>query len=129
MSNATILTAVAVVGLLITAATVWGSFRVSRNTQATTLYRETASAWEAKSTAQDDEIASLKRALVTKDTQIAELNARVSLLTDMVTGKSVLEEVRQRFDERTDELLGIVSTTRDEVARMRKALDAPRPAA
>jgi len=127
------------VGLLLTAATVWGAFRVSRNTTATALYRGTAEAWEARATSQAMEIketreqaerdrAEFTAKLADKDAQIADLAARVQLLSDMVTGKSVLEEIsrsiHQRFDERTGEILAIVKTGRDEVAALRKAVEA-----
>jgi hypothetical protein len=48
----------------------------------------------------------------------------VQLLSDMVTGKSVLEALQLRFDERTGEILDIVKTARDEVAAMHKAVEA-----
>jgi hypothetical protein len=135
---------IAAVGVLLTAATVWGAFRVSRNTTATALYRGTAEAWEARAGIQATEIRETReqaerdrveftRRLAGKDAQIADLNARVQLLTDMVTGKSVLEEIsralQQRFDERAEEILDIVRTARDEVAAMRKAVETPKAAA
>lgn len=103
---------VAVVGLAITIASVFGTFRMSRNTQAMTLYRETATGWQAKAELQEGEIAELRENLAKKDRQIADLQARVQVLQDTVTGKSLLEEHHRAFEARSAEILAMMGDTR-----------------
>lgn len=116
----------AIFGTLITISTVYASFRVTRNTQATAVYRATAEGWEAQSKLQDQQIATIKAdssrhladlsaAAAEKDQKIADLTARVEVLQDMVTGKSLLEEHHRAFQAKSSELLALVADTRTEV--------------
>jgi uncharacterized protein HemX len=100
VSAGTIASLVAVVSLLITAAgVVGGSWRLGRNTQTVTLYRDTALAWEAKASAQEAQLEQLEADNRAKDTKIAELVARVGVLSDMVTGKSAIEAMEGQMTE------------------------------
>lgn len=99
MNSGLVSAVVAIMGFLVTGAVVFGSWRVSRNTTATQQYRDTALAWEGKARAQDAEISDLKQALAAKDSQIADLSARVAVLQDTVTGKSALEILEARSAE------------------------------
>lgn len=89
-------TIVAIVGVLMTMAAIYGAFRVSRNTQATALYRENALAWEGKAKIQEDDIKELKERLGERDEKIRNLEATVTVLRDTVTGKVVLDTLAQQ---------------------------------
>lgn len=147
---ANIITIVAVIGLLITAATVvGGSFRVSRNTATVTRYKEAADSWQAKAVAQDEKIeaqeerinhltseiaekdAVFTAELASKDTQISRLQGRLSVLQEVVTGKAALEEIAQRqtefvtaWNDRTSEILNQVGAVRGENRAIHERLDA-----
>jgi chromosome segregation ATPase len=105
-----ILAIVALVGLLITAATViGGSFRVSRNTQTVSNYREAALSWESQSKALEAQVrlfeeqlaerdahartveSQFEAQLAEKDARIHELEGRLTTLQDVVTGKAAVE--------------------------------------
>lgn len=110
-----------------------GTWRQQRSK--TTLANLTAAADAAERLAktQTDEIAGLNVKLQKKDTQIADLNARVEVLKDMVTGKSAIEavaaqlstfmqhyeikstEFMQRYDARSGEILAQIDSVRQEV--------------
>ena len=91
-----ILSIVAVVTLLITAAGVVGmGFRVGNNTQTLQNYRETAQSWKDKADAQAIQITLLEKASTEKDHQIAELQAKVSLLEKLVLGESTAASLRE----------------------------------
>jgi hypothetical protein len=113
MNSGLILTIVALVTLLITAAAgVGGSWRLSRNTQSVNVYRENALAWQQKAELQSGQITDLQTASAVKDQQIIELKARLSTLEGVVTGKSMIQELSQRLDLRWTELLAQVSELR-----------------
>lgn len=76
-----------------TLAAIYGSFKVSRNTQATTLYRDNALAWEAKAKIQEGEITDLKEKVLERDNKISKLEAAVAVLQDTVTGKVALDAI------------------------------------
>ncbi|HEV2172906.1 MAG TPA: hypothetical protein VGR71_05030 [Nitrospira sp.] len=97
------------IGLAITVAAIFGSFRVARNTQTTTLYREAAQAWEAKARSQEDEIHELQKRDSEKDRLIAELKARVEVLQDIVTGRSMLEKLSLSVEQNNQQLRKIVT--------------------
>lgn len=124
MTTDIILAAVAVIGLFVGTANVLGTFRFSRNTNLITLYRETAEAWEARSKAQDAEISELQTRETTKDAQIAGLNGRVTVLQDMVTGKTMLEEQGRKIDENTAKVLDLLRGVSTEVHAIREAVAA-----
>lgn len=91
MGTNIILAVVAVVGLLITTASVMGTFRVSRNTQTVSTYREAAQAWQTKAEAQEEVINDLKTQLAEANAKIEELSKRVQMLQDVVTSRSIVE--------------------------------------
>lgn len=119
-------TFIAVFGVILSAATILASFKVTRNTQATALYRENAAGWEAQAglektksaemqAAYDRQLDELRVQAAAKDEKIADLTARVEVLQDMVTGKSLLEEHHRAFQAKSAELLAMVADTRSEV--------------
>ena len=114
MLNTAILEAfAAALGVLITIAAVYGSFRASRSTQSAMVMRDTAQAWEGKSKVQDVEIADLRASVQEKDQKIASLEARNSVLQDVVTGKSLLEQLEARTAELARVLAGVSSNLAD----------------
>lgn len=110
MNTEVILAFVAVIGLLVGAANVMGTFRVSRNTAATAAYRETALAYEAKSRAQEAEISGLRAELATAHAQIEGLSQRVTMLQDMVTSRTLIESLGHTLDGRWDTLMDKMNT-------------------
>jgi N-methylhydantoinase B/oxoprolinase/acetone carboxylase alpha subunit len=116
MTSATILTIAALVTLLITAAgAIGGSWRLSRNTQSVNIYRENAKAWQDKAELQEAEISELRLSSNVKDEQITDLRARISTLEDMVTGRSLLEQMAADSRTRYGELLNVVAGMRSEL--------------
>lgn len=94
MTGSGLVTIIAIISLLAVAATVvGGSYRNSRATQVLTLYRESAQAWEQKATLQQGEIEELQADSSRKDKQIADLQGRLTVLQDLVTGKTALEQL------------------------------------
>lgn len=124
-NNLTVL--IAVFGALITISTVYASFKVTRNTQATAVYRTTAEGWEAQAKLQERQIAELTAQAARKDQKIADLTARVEVLQDMVTGKSLLEEHHRAFQSKAAELLALAADTRTEVRAVHALLAGTTP--
>lgn len=113
MSLSILVAIVAVIGLLGTAAAVvGGSFRVSRHTQVVANYRDAAQAWEAKASAQGNEITELRSELAEREKEIIELRSRVSILQDMVTGKSAIEQIIPEIHSVRDELKAAIREAR-----------------
>lgn len=104
---------VAVVGLALTFVALFASWRVGKRSVSTQVYRDTASAWEAKSKAQDVENADLHRQLSMRDEKIADLIGRVGVLQDTVTGARAWDTLERR----TAEMLALAADTRTEIRR------------
>jgi uncharacterized protein YlxW (UPF0749 family) len=122
VSSGLITAIVAIVGLAITVAAVFGSFRVARNTQTTSLYRETALAWEAKARAQEAEIHELQERDTEKDKRIATLQARVEVLQDTVTGRAALESLQTMVAHthaQLEDLGQVLAAVREDVRGLR----------
>ena len=122
MRSEVILAAVAVTGLLVTAASVVGTFRVSRNTSTVSAYRDSAQAWESKAKAQEDEIHDLQGKLAAAAAQIESLNQRVAMLQDIVTSRTQIEALSSTIDgnflllvKRSDDILAVVADIRKAV--------------
>lgn len=106
IDSGTIVAVLAVLSFLFACAGIIGSWRVSRNTTALTQYRETAKAWEGRSTAQEAEIGDLKKDIATltgqmrvKDQQNAELDGKVQVLQDTLTGKASWDILERKIGE------------------------------
>jgi chromosome segregation ATPase len=139
LTSANIISLVAVIGLMITAAAVvGGSFRVSRNTATVTRYKEAADSWQAKAIAQEQHIAELRTEVTSlqadngaKDAKISELQGRINVLQEVVTGKGALEELAREHNEfisqwqrRTDEVTKEIGDIRGEARAIHERLDA-----
>lgn len=98
MSTEVILAFVAVIGLLVGAANVFGTFRVSRNTAAVSAYRDVALAYEAKTKVQEGELTDLRTQLASANAKIETLGTRVQTLQDMVTARSLIEAMSKTLD-------------------------------
>ena len=112
-SSGNVVAIVAVVGLLITIATVVGAtFRSSRATQTLANYREAAQAWQMKSDAQGDEIRELQEQVSARDKriddldrQLTELRGHMSALQELMVGSSALETLRADIHDSRDQIL------------------------
>jgi chromosome segregation ATPase len=120
LNSATVSAFVAVAGIALTIVALLASWRVSRRSVSTQVYRDTASAWEAKSKAQDAENADLRAQLATRDERIADLTGRVTVLQDTVTGARAWDSLERR----TAEMLALAAETRAETRRIHEAVDA-----
>lgn len=98
-----------------------GSWRASRSGSALTQYRETARAWEGKSRAQDALIADLQADAATKDRRIAELDGKVTVLQDALTGRAAWEILETKISE----ALQLIGETRTEVKQVHQMLETP----
>lgn len=101
---------VAVVGLALTMVALFASWRVSKRSVSTQLYRDTAAAWEAKSKSQDQENADLRIQLAARDQMVSELQGRVSVLQDTMTGARSWDTLERR----TAEMLNLAGEARSE---------------
>jgi predicted nucleic acid-binding Zn-ribbon protein len=108
----------AVLGFLFAGFAVFGQYKVSKNTTALTQYRETAQAWEGKARAQETEISDLKESDHKKDTKIAELEGKVQVLQDALTGKASWDILENRISE----ALAIAGETRTAVRSIQELL-------
>jgi chromosome segregation ATPase len=139
-----ILAIVALVGLLITAATViGGSFRVSRNTQTVSNYREAALSWESQSKALEAQVrlfeeqlaerevhartmeSQFEAQLAEKDARIHELEGRLTTLQDVVTGKAAVEALTVEMRsvvQAVDTVKGHVDQVHLDLAAIRETL-------
>lgn len=120
LSSGVISAFVAVVGTAVTIVALFASWRVSKRSVSVQLYRDTASAWEAKSKAQDQENADLRRMLASRDEKIADLTGRVAVLQDTVTGARAWDTLERR----TAEMLALAADTRSETRQIHKAVRA-----
>lgn len=98
-----------------------GSWRASRSGSALTQYRETARAWEGKSRAQDAQIADLQTDAAAKDRRIAELEGKVTVLQDALTGRAAWEILETKIGE----ALQLIGETRTEVKQVHQMLETP----
>lgn len=101
-----IIAIISVITFLMAAAGIFGSWRASRNSGALNMYRENAKAWEERSRVQETEISDLKHQVETlttqmhqKDEQNAELNGRVQVLQDTLTGKAAWEVLVTKIED------------------------------
>jgi len=118
IDSGTVVAVAAVVGSLMAAAAILGQWRVSRNTTATTQYREIAQGWEDKARLQADEIADLQADKHRKDREIAELKGKVQVLQDALTGKASWEILESRIGE----ALAIAGEMRTELRQVHEML-------
>jgi heme/copper-type cytochrome/quinol oxidase subunit 1 len=113
-------TIVTVIGLALTLVALAASYRVSKRSVSTQVYRDTAAAWEAKSKAQDAENAELRAQLTSRDEKIAVLTGRVGVLQDTVTGA----QAWATLERRTAEMLNLAAENRADTRRLNEALTA-----
>lgn len=99
LNTETVTAFVAAMAFVFAVAGVFGSWRVSKNTTALTAYRDTAQAWEGKARAQEAEIADLQADAHLKDKKIAELEGKVAVLQDSLTGKASWDILERRISE------------------------------
>jgi hypothetical protein len=118
-NSGTISAIVAVVGLLLTGVALAASYRVSKRSVSTQVYRDTAAAWEAKSKAQDIENQDLRAKLTARDSMVAELQGRVSVLQETVTGARAWDTLERR----TAEMLSLAAETRSETRQLHEAVN------
>lgn len=121
--SASLLTIVAIVTLLITAAgAIGGSWKISRNTQAVSIYRENAKAWQDKAELHEERIRELEAGSAAKDTQITGLKAKLAQLEDMVTGRSLLEQLIRDVNAQTSETMAQMGDIRGDLRANSEAL-------
>jgi hypothetical protein len=98
-----------------------GTWRASRSTSALNSYRDTAAAWEAKADAQAMQIRDLEADGAKKDQRIAELEGKVAILSDTLTGKAAWEILEGKISE----ALVLIAETRGDVRNMVKKMEQP----
>lgn len=101
------ITLLSVIGFLVTASGLVGvSFKVGRNAQTVSNYRDSADAWEKKSHSQADEMAELNARLAANDIKFAaneatikKLQDRVQVLEELVTGVAAITGLATKMDQ------------------------------
>jgi hypothetical protein len=101
--------------LLTVVAILAASFKTSRNTVSMSNYRDAAQSWEAKSKAQDIEIAELKEKVANMVTDNTRLSAQIGELRDLVTGRAEWAQLRQ---DMTGQLTAIQNDTHAILGRL-----------
>jgi hypothetical protein len=96
-----------------------GTWRAARSTSALNQYRDTAQAWEAKASAQAMQIKDLETDAAKKDRQIAELEGKVMVLQDSLTGRVAWEILEAKITE----ALQLMGETRTEVKAVHQILE------
>lgn len=115
-----VITFLSIIGFLVTAAGLIGvSFKVGRNAQVVTNYRDSANAWETKARAQSSEIAELQEKLATNDSLIKKLQDRMKMLEELVTGQAAISSLTTSIDASftnlTTHLDSLVNQIRDDI--------------
>jgi hypothetical protein len=96
-----------------------GTWRASKSTSALNSYRDTAQAWEAKAQAQAMQIKDLEDDSARNKRLIAELEGKVAVLSDTLTGKAAWEILEGKISE----ALVLIAETRGEVRQVARKLD------
>lgn len=129
MSN-TILAAIAAIGLIVGTVSIIATWRSTRTSTSAQVYRDAAQAWEAKSKAQDAELADLRQKLILSEHQISDLTQRVSILQDMVTSRTLIEQQsavisahHAELMTKVAEVLGLAGDIRGDVRKLAIAGD------
>jgi septal ring factor EnvC (AmiA/AmiB activator) len=116
MSEGVILTLLAITSLAATAAAaIGGSWRLSRNTQTVNIYRENAKAWEDKANLQEKEIESLKKDRSEQGTKITQLEHDITQLRDLITSRTLIEQLGKNIEAKQSEVLAQIGTVRADV--------------
>ena len=95
-----------------------GTWRASKSASALNSYRDVAGAWEAKAQAQAMQITDLQTSSAEKDRRIAELEGKVAVLSDTLTGKAAWEILEGKISE----ALVLIAETRGEVRQVARKL-------
>ena len=95
-----------------------GTWRASKSASALNSYRDTAQAWEAKAQAQAMQIKDLEDGAARKERQIAELEGKVAVLSDTLTGKAAWEILENKISE----ALVLIAETRGEVRQVHREI-------
>lgn len=123
LDSGAVLVILAIATFLFMAVGLAAQWRVSRNTTALTQYRETAQGWEGKARLQETEIADLKADARRKDSRISDLEGRVSVLQEALTGKASWEILVGKMSE----ALTLMGDTRTEVRQMHQIITGKQP--
>lgn len=96
-----------------------GTWRASKSAAALNSYRDAAQAWETKADAQAMQIHDLEAGSAAKDRRIAELEGKVAVLSDTLTGKAAWEILEGKISE----ALVLIAETRGEVRKVATKLE------
>jgi TolA-binding protein len=109
----------AVITFIFAVVGVAGTWRGAKSTSALSQYRDTATAWEAKSHVQAVQISDLQADATAKDRRIAELEGKVTVLQEALTGRAAWEILEVKIAE----ALVIMAETRTEVRQVHEMLE------
>jgi hypothetical protein len=79
-----------------TAAGAFFAFKTSRNTQLITIYQGTATAWQERAAAYAEQIKELQEQNRRQAAELADLRGKVSMLTDMATGRESIGKLLEK---------------------------------
>lgn len=100
-----VLAVVAVCTLALGAAAVAGQFRVSRNTGAVNAYRDSAQGWESLARTKDAEMTEMRVQIAALQAENSALKGRMQAMENIVTGKSMIEELSRDIDAKYETLV------------------------
>lgn len=118
IDTSVVVAVLAVLSFIFAVVGVLGQWKVSRNTTALTQYRDIAKAWEDKARVQESEISDLMDDKHRKDAMIAELQGKVTVLQDSLTGRASWEILENKIGE----ALQIAAATRAEIRQVHQLL-------
>lgn len=112
-----------------------GAFRSTRNTNTLVTLKNSLDAYERQDKVRQGEIADLQKQVTEKDEQIKELQGKVSVLQDVVTGRQLIEQLQARTEElaqinrdsievssaKITEVLRLMADVRSDVRELAKA--------
>jgi hypothetical protein len=96
-----------------------GTWRGARSTSALNQYRDTAQAWESKSHAQAMQISDLQADAAAKDRRIAEMEGKVTVLQEALTGRAAWEILETKIAE----AVALIADARTEIRQVHEKLE------
>lgn len=121
MSSALIITATAVVGVLLTIAGslgVWLAMRTGQNTQTVRNFRDAAASWREKAEAMAADLATIQAELTTLRAQHEKLQQEHNVLRNVVSGKSALDALSMQLDQAKNEITVEIRLSKESIQHL-----------
>jgi uncharacterized protein YlxW (UPF0749 family) len=114
--SAVVITAVAVLGILLTVAGVigvWLAMRTAQHTQTVKNFRDAAESWREKAEATDSELTSMRTEMTELRQQYTSLLQKHEALQDVVTGRTAIENLGVQVGDAQSAIIAEIRQNRD----------------